>query len=99
MPAILLLLIVTCAPYTVTLSSTSQPYEAREVLAQRLRAQIADQRSELDSITAVIALSQQKYDSAMTGLHDAQHSSNDGGSSSSTLQQQTDSSTAAMDTA
>jgi hypothetical protein len=79
------------------LSSISQPYEAREVLAERLRAQIADQRGELDHLTAVIAQSQQKYDSAISGLSAAQHSSND--SSSSDLQQQTVSSNAAMDTA
>eukprot|EP00953_Heterococcus_sp_UTEX-ZZ885_P009088 5392-Heterococcus_DN1.PRE.3 len=75
----------------------SKPYEAREVLAQHLRAQIADQRGELDNLTAAIAQSQQKYDSAISGLHDAQHSSHD--SSSSATQQRAVNSTAAMDTA
>jgi hypothetical protein len=84
---------VTAQYYDLTL----QPYEAREVLAQRLRTQIADQRSELDSITAVIAQSQQKYDNAISGLHDAQHSSHD--SSSSATQHCAVNSTAAMDTA
>jgi hypothetical protein len=66
-----------------------------------LRARIADQKIEVDNLTAFIAQSQQMYHSAITGLHAAQHSSNGSStsSSSSALQQQTDSSIAAMDTA